>query len=194
VFIAPLQQSLRSLDPLYSTPPLHRFYIIANTKLVPEWKPAEASLLSIAQSSIAAVNKSHSAGDLFRLYLLARRDGADFNLAAIPASFSQEAKKPFDRQYMRALFDAGVAQAGARWLREPPSLAGHSHRQVDGCLSLNSLSSIIVPTALSRPAREVAVVCVHAGPAAVAGSQIVCDQQRLWWDSCSNCPQQTAKH
>jgi hypothetical protein len=122
VFIAPLQLSLRSLDPLYSAPPLHRFYIIANTKLVPEWKPAEASLLAIAQSSIAAVNKSHSAGDLFRLYLLARRDGADFNLAAIPVSFSQEAKEPFDRQYMRALFDAGVAQGGARWFKEPPEL------------------------------------------------------------------------
>jgi Patatin-like phospholipase len=122
VFIAPLQLSLRSLDPLYSAPPLHRFYIIANTKLVPEWKPAEASLLAIAQSSIAAVNKSHSAGDLFRLYLLARRDGADFNLAAVPPSFSEEAKEPFDRQYMRSLFDVGVAQGGARWLKEPPEL------------------------------------------------------------------------
>ena len=32
----------------------HRFYIIANTKLAPEWKQAEATLLSIAQSSLAA--------------------------------------------------------------------------------------------------------------------------------------------
>jgi hypothetical protein len=123
VFIAPLQLSLRSLDPLYSAPPLHRFYIIANTKLVPEWKPAEASIVAIAQSSIAALNKSHSAGDLFRLYLLAKRDGADFNLAAIPATFSQESKQPFDRQYMQALFDAGVAQRGARWFKEPPELS-----------------------------------------------------------------------
>jgi hypothetical protein len=123
VFIAPLQLSLRSLDPLYSAPPLHRFYIIANTKLVPEWKPAEASLLAIAQSSIAALNKSHSAGDLFRLYLLARRDGADFNLAAIPAGFSRRHEQPFDRQYMQALFDAGVSLRGARWLKEPPELS-----------------------------------------------------------------------
>jgi hypothetical protein len=122
VFIAPLQLSLRSLDPLYSVPPLHRFYIIANTKLVPEWKPAQASIVAIAQSSIAAINKGHSAGDLFRLYLLAKRDGADFNLAAIPATFSQEGKEPFDREYMQALFDAGVAQRGARWFKEPPEL------------------------------------------------------------------------
>ena len=122
VFIAPLQLSLRSLDPLYAAPPRHRFYIIANTKLVPEWQPAEAGLLGIAQSSLAAINKSHGAGDLFRLYLLAKRDGADFNLAAIPADFAQRPKEPFDPQYMHALFDAGVARGGGPWLKEPPEL------------------------------------------------------------------------
>jgi hypothetical protein len=122
VFIAPLQLSLHSLDPLHSAPPLHRFYIIANTKLVPEWKPAEANLLAIAQSSLAAINKSHGEGDLFRIYLLAKRDGADFNLAAIPANFPEHASQPFSREYMRALFEAGVAHGGRRWLKEPPEL------------------------------------------------------------------------
>jgi hypothetical protein len=122
VFIAPLQLSLRALDPLYSAPPLHRFYIIANTKLVPEWKPAEASLLAIAQSSLVVINKSHEVGDLFRLYLLAKRDGADFNLASIPEQFSIQPKQPFDRQYMQALFEAGVRRGGTRWLKEPPEL------------------------------------------------------------------------
>ena len=56
VFIAPLQISLRSLY-----------------QIGPEWKPAEADLLSIAKSSLAAINKSYAAGDLFRLYLLATR-------------------------------------------------------------------------------------------------------------------------
>jgi predicted acylesterase/phospholipase RssA len=122
VFIAPLQLSLHSLDPLHSAPPLHRFYIIANTKLESEWKQAEASVVAIAQSAIAALNKDHSTDDLFRLYLLAKRDGADFNLAAIPASFSQQSRQPFDRHYMQALFDAGVARGGAQWLKEPPEL------------------------------------------------------------------------
>ena len=35
VFIAPLQMSLRSVEPFYSAPPQHRFYIIANTTLAP---------------------------------------------------------------------------------------------------------------------------------------------------------------
>jgi hypothetical protein len=122
VFIAPLQLSLRSLDPLYSAPPLHRFYIIANTKLAPEWKPAEANVFAIAQSSLAAISKSQGVGDLFRLYLLAKRDGADFNLAAIPEQFSLQSKQPFDRQYMQALFEAGMARGGRRWLKQPPEL------------------------------------------------------------------------
>ena len=50
VFIAPLQISLRSLEPFYSAPPQHRFYIIANTKLAPEWKPARADLLGMLKA------------------------------------------------------------------------------------------------------------------------------------------------
>jgi hypothetical protein len=122
VFIAPLQISLRSLEPFYSAPPQHRFYIIANTKLAPEWKPAETDLLGIAQSSLAAINKSHEAGDLFRLYLLATREGADFNLALIPSTFSVRPNRPFDPGYMATLFEAGLNHAGSQWLKRPPEL------------------------------------------------------------------------
>jgi hypothetical protein len=122
VFIVPLQMSLHSLEPFYSAPPQNRFYIIANTKLSPEWKPAEANLLGIAQSSLAAVNKGHAAGDLFRLYLLATREGADFNLALIPSSFSLRPTRPFDPDYMAALFESGLRHAGSQWLKRPPEL------------------------------------------------------------------------
>jgi hypothetical protein len=69
---------------------------------------AETDLLGIAQSSLAAINKSHAAGDLFRLYLLATREGADFNLAVIPSTFSVRPNRPFDPGYMAALFEAGL--------------------------------------------------------------------------------------
>jgi hypothetical protein len=88
-------------------------YIIANTLLVAELRPTEASLLAIAQSWLEAINKSHGAGDLFRLSLPAKRDGADFNLVAIAADFSQRATKPFHQYSMQAPFDAGVARGGA---------------------------------------------------------------------------------
>lgn len=122
VFVAPLQLSLHSLDPLHTAPPLHRFYIVANSKLTPEWKATGEDLVAIAQSSLAAMNKSHLAGDLFRLYLLAKREGADFNLAAIPSNFAQRPAELFDPSYMQALFRAGFAQGGSHWRKEPPEL------------------------------------------------------------------------
>jgi hypothetical protein len=44
---------------------------------------------------LAAINKSHAAGDHFPLYLLATREGADFNLALIPSTFSVRPNRPW---------------------------------------------------------------------------------------------------
>lgn len=125
VFIAPLQLRLRALDPLYSAPPQHRIFVITNTKLAPEWGPARDDTRAIAERSLRTLSKSQGAGDLIRLYLFARRDGAEFNLAAIPSSFREQSRELFDRRYMRALFDVGFEQgrAGYRWLPTPPELA-----------------------------------------------------------------------
>ena len=128
VFIAPLQLSLRSLNTFYSAPPCHRFYIIANTKLTPEWKATDTSLPSIAQNALAALGRAHAAGDLFRLYLLAKREGADSDLAAIPKSFSQRPAEPFEPRYMRALFQVGLTHQ--QWLKEPPELERGEREQM----------------------------------------------------------------
>lgn len=125
VFITPLQFSLRQLDPLHSAPPRNRFYIVENNKLVPEWKPTEATTFAIAERSLSTLIKSQGAGDLMRLYYLSKRDGADFNLAAIPPSFSEQSTEPFDLKYMRALFDVGYAEGfrEPKWLKAPPEAA-----------------------------------------------------------------------
>ncbi len=56
------------------------------------------------------------------MYLVAQRDGADFNLAYIPDSFSMEPNEPFDPAYMNGLYDLGQAMAkdGYPWATEPP--------------------------------------------------------------------------
>jgi predicted acylesterase/phospholipase RssA len=124
VFIAPLQLRLSLLDPLYSAPPLRRIYIISNAKLTPEWGPPSDDTRAVAERSLRTLSKSQGAGDLIRLYLFAKRDGAEFNLAAIPPNFQVKSKEPFDRHYMRALFDVGFVQgrAGYRWLAAPPEV------------------------------------------------------------------------
>ena len=126
VFIAPLQLRLHELDALYSAPPQHRIFVITNSRLAPDWGPTKNDARAIAERSILTLSKSQGAGDLIRLYLLAKRDGAEFNLAAIPLHFREKSKEPFDRQYMRTLFDVGFAQgrAGYRWLPAPPEIMG----------------------------------------------------------------------
>jgi predicted acylesterase/phospholipase RssA len=131
VFIAPLQLRLSVLDPLYSAPPQRRIYVISNAKLAPEWAPPRDDTRAIAERSMRTLSKSQGAGDLIRLYLFAKRDGAEFNLAAIPSSFRVKSKEPFDRQYMRALFDVGFQQgrAGYRWLPAPPEISAPGETQ-----------------------------------------------------------------
>lgn len=125
LFIAPIQLSLRELDALHSTSPTHRIFVIWNAKLGPEWRSTEASTLAVATRSLSTLLKSQGAGDLLRLHLMAKRDGADFNLASIPPRFAAVSKELFDREYMRALFEIGVAQGRARhrWLKAPPEFA-----------------------------------------------------------------------
>jgi len=126
VFIAPLQMRLRLLDPLYSAPPQYRIYVVTNSKLAPEWEPPADETAAIRERSLRTLSKSQGAGDLIRLYLFGKRDGAQFHLAAIPSDFHETSKEPFDRHYMRALFNVGftAASRGYRWLTAPPELAG----------------------------------------------------------------------
>jgi predicted acylesterase/phospholipase RssA len=128
VFIAPLQLPLHTLDPLYSAPPQYRIFVLTNTKLGPEWKPPADDSRAITERSLQTLSKSQAAGDLIRLYLVAKRDGAEFRLAAIPADFREVSREPFDRRYMRALFDVGfqAGRAGYHWLTEPPEIAGYA--------------------------------------------------------------------
>jgi len=126
VFIAPLQLRLHMLDPLYSAPPQFRIFVINNARMAPEWAAPKDDSRAIAERSLRTLSKSQGAGDLIRLYLLAKRDGAEFNLAFIPSSFRAMSREPFDRQYMRALFDVGFQEgrAGYPWLAAPPEIIG----------------------------------------------------------------------
>jgi hypothetical protein len=61
-------------------------------------------------------------GDINLIYALTERDDAEFRLASIPASFTMQSSKPFDPNYMRALFQVGfkLGYQGRSWARTPP--------------------------------------------------------------------------
>ena len=124
VFLAPAQLSLRDLDRFYDAPPIRRLFIIRNGKLVPEYEAVKANTLAIGARTVGTLTMNQGFGDLLRIYATAKRDGADFNLAAIPANFEVISKEPFDRAYMQALFKTGeqLARKGYPWLKAPPEL------------------------------------------------------------------------
>ena len=124
VFLAPAQISLRDFDVFYDKPPVRHIYIIRNSKLAPTYQAATSNVLAISVQTISTLIMNQSQGDILRIYTTATRDGAHFNLAAIPDDFPAQPKEAFDRAYMQELFKTGeaLARSGYRWIKAPPEL------------------------------------------------------------------------
>ena len=97
-------------------------YIIRSGRIKPDWKKVKPLLMPIAARAIDTLIKTQGVGDLYRLYTFARRDGLDYNLAAIPGDFPPPPKEMFDQDYMNQLFDVAydMAQKGYPWQKYPP--------------------------------------------------------------------------
>lgn len=110
--------------------PTRRLFIIRNAKVSPEWEAVEAGVFSISRRSVSTLIKNQGIGDLYRIYASTQIDGTDFNLAAIPSSFSAGKAEPFEQAYMQALYDEGYRSGlqGYPWMKAPPGLAGKPHR------------------------------------------------------------------
>lgn len=102
-------------------------YIIRNGKAddLDERAAIPGRLTSIASETIKTLFKLSGTSALYRVYVLARRNGIDFHLAAIPSDFTPEFEATdFDEEAMRALFDLAyrAARDGYDWLSAPPFL------------------------------------------------------------------------
>jgi predicted patatin/cPLA2 family phospholipase len=125
VFIAPSIFSLVSHDERPRRPVTKpRLYVIRNGKIDPEWQSVRENVVSITQRSISTLIKNQGIGDLYRIYSITKADGIDFNLASIPADFSETSDEPFDLKYMIALFDRGynLANHNYSWVKAPPGM------------------------------------------------------------------------
>ena len=107
-----------------------RLWIIRNGKIDPEYKAMPEATLAIAQRSLETLTKSRGIGDLARMYTSAKAEHIDYNLAAIPGDFDAPHPKPFDRAYMLALYERGVAmgRAGYPWAKAPPETIVEARR------------------------------------------------------------------
>ncbi len=97
-------------------------YIIRNARLDPNWAAVERRTLDIAGRAISSLIQTQGIGDLYQIYLIAQRDGLDYNLANIGDDFTVKKKVQFETTYMRKLFDYAyqLAQNGYPWEKYPP--------------------------------------------------------------------------
>jgi hypothetical protein len=122
VFVYPPSLDLDALSRKLGAQRERRAYIIRNARLDPEWAQVERRTMSIAGRSISSLIHTQGIGDLYRIYLTCQRDGVDFNLAYVPASFNAPHREEFDTEFMRALYKTGydLAAKGYPWEKAPP--------------------------------------------------------------------------
>ena len=128
--LTPLTQHKKALTPVVKNEKLmsaleHRrriVYIIRNDQVKPDWASVKPRLGNIAGRAISTLVKTHGDGDLYRIYVLALRDGIDYNLASIPIDFNAPSQGMFDTGYMQKLFNLGyeMARNGYPWEKYPP--------------------------------------------------------------------------
>ena len=107
-------------------------YIIRNARLDRQWASVKRRTLPIAGRAISSLLHSQGIGDLYRIYGTTQRDGIDYNLAYIPASFDVPHTTDFDPIWMGKLFATGfeLAAAGYRWEKTPPGYDAPARQQL----------------------------------------------------------------
>jgi hypothetical protein len=97
-------------------------YVIRNARFEPSWVSVKPRLASIAGRAIGSLIRTQGIGDMYRIYLLTKRDGLDFNLAYIPSEFTKKSKETFDLEIMKELYALGfeMASKGYPWQKVPP--------------------------------------------------------------------------
>ena len=99
-----------------------RLFIIRNARPGANQETVPRNTMKIADRAISTLIQSQGLSDLYTLYVIAQRDGIDYNVAYIPASFTDRLSAPFDQAYMRKLYEVGRAEMlnGSPWFSAPP--------------------------------------------------------------------------
>jgi hypothetical protein len=95
--------------------------VIRNGRFTRSEESVQLRTIAIAREALSTMIASSGVNDTYRMYLLAKRDGVDFNLASIGDDFDVSYKGPFDKEYMQTLFAYGYqkGRAGYPWQAPP---------------------------------------------------------------------------
>jgi hypothetical protein len=95
---------------------------IRNAQVAPEYESIKPHIGGIGIRAISSLTKFQGVGDLYRIYVLAQRDGIDYNLAYIPPDFHPKRVSEFDTKYMHEEFTMAydLERSGYKWSKYPP--------------------------------------------------------------------------
>jgi hypothetical protein len=122
IFLYPIGIDWRRVEERLNVQGTPKVYLLRNARLGPAWQTIEPKVTKIAGRTIGSLIRTQGIGDMYRVYIAAKRDGMDYHLAYIPDDFKEEPKEAFDQEYMTKLYDLGYRQAkgGGIWKKFPP--------------------------------------------------------------------------
>jgi hypothetical protein len=122
VFLYPLGLDWKRVLRKLKVPGTPKVYVVRNSKIILDPEAVPRRLPAIAERSISSLIRTQGIGDMYRMFLGAKRDGLDYNLAHVPDDFAVKSGEPFDPVYMSALYDLGyrLAKEGYPWSKVPP--------------------------------------------------------------------------
>jgi hypothetical protein len=128
VFLLPVGVDWKAIETKFDAKGMPRVYVIRNSQVRPKWVMLEPRFAAIVEATINALIRTQGIGDLYRIWIDAKENGLDYNLAYIPESFDVKPKEMFDKEYMRALYDLGYERArkGYPWEKIPPGEEGEA--------------------------------------------------------------------
>jgi hypothetical protein len=124
VFLYPLGIDWQRLEKRLNLPAKPKVYVIRNAYLDSDWKTVDRKIMPIAARTISSLIRTQGIGDIYRMYIGARRDGLDFNLAYIPGDFAKSVPERSGLVYMNHLYDLAysMAKEGYHWESTPPGV------------------------------------------------------------------------
>jgi hypothetical protein len=124
VFLYPPSVPWAKLLERFDLPDRPQVYVIRNAYLTPHRQTIERKLVPIAGRTIGSLIRTQGIGDLYRMYLITRRDGMNYHLAYIPAAFGDAQAERSGLQYMNDLYRFGYEGAKAEypWASAPPGI------------------------------------------------------------------------
>jgi hypothetical protein len=97
-------------------------YVIHNGRVAPTWQSVARRSTRVGRRALDALIDAHAVNDLYRLEIIARDEGEDFNVAYIGDEFDYPRHTMFDSAYLRHLFlySYRLASEGNPWRKSLP--------------------------------------------------------------------------